>query len=379
MMDQGRSESEVLDDLSLRKLKDIPFSGGRILGSMCTSPHPIALKAHVMFHESNLGNPGLCPGTSCLETDVISMLGDMMGLNDPYGRVLSGGTEANITAMYMAKKMTGLSKVVFSKNAHFSVLKAVKLLDMEPVRIGLDDRFRMDMGELEDVMDGSVAMVHSVAGSTELGMVDDIEAIGRIASGVPVHVDAAFGGFVLPFLPPDHLDRAGVRQWDFHVPGVGTIAVDPHKMGLSTIPSGCLLYRDPASLDYLMVDSPYLTSPSSFTLAGTRGSGAVAATWAVMNHLGREGYRNVVCLSMENTEYLSLRMEELGLERVTDPVMNVVAFGHSDPVRIETELRRRGYFISTVRDPPSLRFVVMPHVTREAIDAFIPVLSDVLG
>jgi tyrosine decarboxylase/aspartate 1-decarboxylase len=262
--------------------------------------------------------------------------------------------------MYMAKKKTGRRKVIYAKSAHFSVLKAIKLLDLEPVKIGLDADFRMDLSELEDSLDEHVMMVHAIAGSTELGAVDDISGIARIADGIPVHVDAAFGGFVLPFMDRGHLASTGVGEWDFRVMGVETIAVDPHKMGLSTIPSGCLLYKDPSALDYLRVESPYLTSPSSFTLAGTRGSGAVAATWAVMRHLGREGYRGVVSSCMENTYYLERRLTELHLEKVIEPTMNVLAVRHEDPVTIEAALRKEGYYISTVRDPPALRFVVMP-------------------
>lgn len=378
-MDDDRIErAKIMDALRTMKGKDIAFSEGRILGSMCTAPHPIALDAHMMFHESNLGNPGLCPGTAELEADVIRMLAVLFNGAGLYGKALSGGTEANITAMYMAKKRTGRRKVIFGKSAHFSVLKAVKLLDLEPVRIGLDPDYRMDLSELEDSVDDDVMLVHSIAGTTELGAVDDIAGIARVAQGVPIHVDAAFGGFVLPFMDAEHLSGMGVGEWDFRVQGVGTIAVDPHKMGLSTIPSGCLLYRDPSALDYLRVDSPYLTSPSSFTLAGTRGSGAVAATWAVMKHLGMGGYRDVVRTCMDNTHRLERRLSELGLDRVTEPTMNVLAVHHPDPVSVEVDLRKKGFFISTVRDPPALRFVVMPHVTERAIDAFIPVLEKVL-
>jgi tyrosine decarboxylase/aspartate 1-decarboxylase len=374
----GIDRARVMEDLRRRRSMDVPFSSGRILGSMCTAPHPVALEAHMLFHESNLGNPGLCPGTAEMEKEVISMLSSLYNGPTAYGKVLSGGTEANITAMYMAKKRTGRRKVIFGSSAHFSVLKAVRLLDLEPVRIGLGPDYRMDLSQLEEAMDEDVMMVHAVAGTTELGVVDDVSGIADIAEGVPLHVDGAFGGFVLPFLDTEHLEGMGVGDWDFRVDGVETMAVDPHKMGLSTIPSGCLLYRDQKALDYLKVDSPYLTSPSSFTLAGTRGSGAVAATWAVMRHLGREGYTRVVRTCMDNTYYLMRRLSELDLSPVIRPTMNVLAVRHDDPTSIERRLRDEGYFISTVRDPPALRFVVMPHVTVRAIDDLMPVLERAL-
>jgi len=375
----GAGADEVLSLLDGYKAEDVPFSSGRIMGSMCTAPHPLAVRAHVEFQESNLGNPGLCPGTVRLEKEVIGMIGSVVGMETPNGVVLSGGTEANITAMYLAKCRSGGGKVIFSRNAHFSVLKAVRFLGLEPVMVGLDERFRMDVGELEDAMDDDVAMIHAVAGSTELGAVDDVGAISRAAGGAHVHVDAAFGGFVLPFMPPGHLDRANVGQWDMSVKGVSTMTVDPHKMGLATIPSGCLLYRDESALGSLHVDTPYLTSPTSFTLAGTRGSGAVAGTWAVVRDLGRDGYMRVVSECLDVTAHLRERLEGLGLHPVVEPVMNILAVGHPDPRAVEMELRKDGFYISMVRDPPALRFVVMPHLKRSHIDAFLPYLESSLS
>lgn len=375
----GIPRSDVKRRLESEKARDVTFSSGRIMGSMCTEPHPISVEAHNMFRESNLGNPGLYPGTAYLEDEVIRIMGDLLGMDDPKGHVLSGGTEANITALYMAKKIVGKKKVIFPRSAHFSVLKAVKLLDLEPVVIGLDERYRMSLQELEDALDDNVTMVFTVAGSTELGMVDPIEKIAGIIGDVPLHVDAAFGGFVLPFLKELDMLPDWVGRWDFSVGSVTSMTVDPHKMGLSTIPAGCLLYRDPFSLQKLSVDSPYLTSKNAYTLAGTRDSGSVAGSYAVMKHLGMEGYSQVVKRCMENTRYLMGRLAEMGLSPVIEPLMNIVVVHHDDPFKVESGLKKIGWNISLMRDPPALRFVIMPHVTRESIDEFLPHLEDVLG
>ncbi|MGA1821057.1 MAG: tyrosine decarboxylase MfnA [Thermoplasmatota archaeon] len=378
MEKNGIPLSDVKRRLEAEKVRDVTFSSGRIMGSMCTEPHPISVEAHNMFRESNLGNPGLYPGTAYLEEEVIRILGNLLGMSDPRGHVLSGGTEANITALYMAKKITGKKKVIFPKSAHFSVLKAVNLLDLEPVVIGLDERYRMSIDELRGSIDDDVTMVFAVAGSTELGMVDPIERISDVAVDIPLHVDAAFGGFVLPFLGEMGMLPEWVGRWDFSVRSVTSMTIDPHKMGLSTIPAGCLLYRDPFSLQKLSVDSPYLTSKNAYTLAGTRDSGSVAGSYAVMKHLGIEGYNQVVMKCMENTHYLKTRLIELDLTPVIEPLMNIVVVHHDDPFKVESELKKIGWNISLMRDPPALRFVVMPHVTRETIDEFIPCLERVL-
>ena len=104
-----------------------------------------------------------------------------------------------------------------------------------------------------------------VSRDTEYGMIDPIEALAKIAyqHDIFLHRDAAFGGMVIPFLEKP-------IPFDFALPGVTTIAVDPHKMGMSTIPAGVLLTREPDMLDTLNIDTPYLTVKKEFTLAGTR-------------------------------------------------------------------------------------------------------------
>ena len=375
MEDDGMDFDEVIKHLVEARDADISFGSGRILGSMCTAPHPIAVRAHNLFMEANLGNPGLYPGTASLEREVVSMLGELLHLERPEGHILSGGTEANITAMHMAVNRTGKRKILYPRSAHFSVLKGIKLLDLDGVPVDLDNSYRMDTRSLEDSMGEDVAMVFTVAGSTELGMVDPLERIASICGDVPLHVDAAFGGFVLPSLADMGMLPDWVGRWDFSLQGITSISMDPHKMGLATIPAGCLLFRDMDGLTDLFVESPYLTSPRAYTLAGTRASGAVAGVYAVMRHLGKSGYRTIVRRSMETTGYLRDRLAELSLEQVVEPLMNVLAVHHSDPDRVLSLLRKRGWFISKVCDPPALRFVVMPHVTRETVDLFIPVLE----
>ena len=96
-------------------------------------------------------------------------------------------------------------------------------------------------------------------------MVDPITDLAKIAVQHEIffHVDAAFGGMVIPFLDDP-------IPFDFALPGVTSIAVDPHKMGMSTIPCGCLLTRDYEILNTLNIDTPYLTVKQGSTLGGTR-------------------------------------------------------------------------------------------------------------
>jgi tyrosine decarboxylase/aspartate 1-decarboxylase len=113
------------------------------------------------------------------------------------------------------------------------------------------------------------------------------------------------------------------------------------------------------------------------TLSGTKGSAAVAATYAVLQHLGREGFKEIVNLCMNNTNYLVSRMEELGLEVVIKPIMNVVGVKMHHPAKVQQKLAKLNWFVSKGRFPNCIRFVLMPHVTRAAIDEFLPAFEKV--
>lgn len=378
MDEKGRSTEDVMDHIMEFFEKDVQFSSGRIFGSMCTSPLPIARKVNDLFHESNLGNPGLYPGTFEMEQHLVRELGEMLHLKNAKGHVLSGGTEANITAIFRAKKITGGKKVLFPRSAHFSVMKAVKLMDLDPVIVDTDERFRMSVQGMDDLLGDDVACIFCIAGSTEFGAIDPIDRISKMSGDIPVHVDAAFGGYVIPFLSELGMAPDDLPPWDFENDGVNTLSLDPHKMGGSTIPAGCLIFRKDFPMDQLNVNSPYLTSSEAYTLAGTRDSGALAGAYAAMLELGREGYREMVRSCMENTRYLIRSVKEIGLEPVIDPVMNIATFHHDEPRKVQLAMQSEGFYISRIEDPPSLRFVVMPHVTKDAIDRMVPVLDKVI-
>ncbi|HID71543.1 MAG TPA: tyrosine decarboxylase MfnA [Thermoplasmata archaeon] len=373
---KGISEEELLKELEEFLKMDTSFSEGKILNSMCTEPHPIAKKAHALFINANLGNPGLYKGTAEMERRVVSFLAQLLHGEKVEGHILSGGTESNITAIYTARNLTGKKEVIFAESAHFSVSKALNFLAMKGQVLPLDENYLFSVEALKEVITKKTALVFCVAGTTELGLVDPVDEICAVASdyGVPVHVDAAFGGFVLPFL--ENEERP---VFDFRNEGVFSISVDPHKMGLSTIPSGALLMRDKKYLKKGAVDSPYLTHTKSYTILGTRSSAAVAATYAVMRHLGLEGYKKIVERCMENTKFLAEKVRSLGYELVVEPVTNLVCIRLKNLERVKKRLEEMGWKLSVARHPPSLRLVIMPHVRREMLVQFLEDFEAVAG
>ena len=352
---------------------DLHFKSGRILGSMCTAPHPIGIKAHNMFIESNLGNAGLYPGTQQLERLVIDDLNKLLHNPSGCGRVVGGGTEANITALWIAKKFWKRSEIIVPRSRHFSIDKAIDILHLDAKMVDLDDQFKVDTAEVERLVSDRTAAVVGIAGTTELGQIDPIKRLSDICQErCTLHVDAAFGGYVIPFLTMLGKD---MPVFDFELPSVSTMTVDPHKMGCSTQPAGALLFRSQEQQDQISIEIPYLTLSKQTTLSGTRNSASVASTWAVMQYLGVDGYKKVVKRCMSNTRYLQRRFTELGFVAVIKPVLNLLAIRMKDCKAMEDALAKEGWRVSKAHNPCSLRFVVMPHVTRKAIDEFMPVFE----
>jgi tyrosine decarboxylase/aspartate 1-decarboxylase len=372
MDEKGQDYERIMEELKRASAKDFHFKDGRILGSMCTEPNAIASEAHRMFLEANLGNPGLYPGTAELENVLIKMLSELLHGHGISGLTVGGGTEANITALWIAKKLSNGKEVIYPKSAHFSLQKAADVLGLNAVEVGLTEELQIDLKEVETNLSENTAAVVCMAGTTEFGVIDPIKELAELCVDTYLHVDAAFGGFVIPFLKDLGYD---MPKFDFEIENVSSISVDPHKMGLATIPSGVLLLKDTEYLEKIAVSSPYLTSPRQASLSGTRCSAGAVSAYVVMKHLGREGYRNVVKDCMETTEYLARRVRELGLELVMEPIMNIIAIKLENPEKVYARLDELGWKASLTRDLKCLRIVVMPHVTKKVVDEFIPDLE----
>ncbi len=371
---RGRPLDEIRARLREARARDTPFASGRILGSMCTAPHPVALEAWRLFEEANLGDPHLVPGARALEEAALGSLGALLRA-PPGGRgvFVTGGSEANLTAVLLALRKRGGREVVLPESAHFSFDKACSWLGLRQVTARVKADGTVDVDDVAERLGPQTACVVGIAGTTELGAVDDVPALGRVCAeaGVPLHVDAAWGGFVIPFAR-----RLGRRlpEFDLAVPGVTTLGVDPHKMGLAPIPSGVLFARDARDFEPLAVPSPYVSVERQPTLQGTRNGAAPAATWAVMEHLGIEGYTQVVRQCLAVTDRLAKGLEAAGFPPAIPPPLSIVVFRVADPAQARARLREKGWLLSLAPLTGGLKVVVGPHVTAEAVDAFLEVL-----
>ena len=300
MQPKGLSRKTVLAELKKIRKLDQCYDDGKILCSMCTKPHPLAEKAYQMFFGSNLGDPGIFQGSVKLEKEAVQDLATLLHGKNAVGFLVSGGTEANLIALLASRNIAKViqPEVVLPESAHFSFTKICNLLNLKPVYARLDSSFRVDHSDLEKCINKNTVAIVGTAGTAELGVIDPIEELSEVAMrhNVYLHVDAAFGGLVIPFL------ASSKPNFDFNLKNVQSITVDPHKMGMAVLPAGGIFFRDAKMLDYVKTETPYLTDQVQYTFVVTRSGAPAASAWAVFKSLGTEGFQKIVDNCMKNTK-----------------------------------------------------------------------------
>jgi len=371
-----QKEKEILDELLDFQKKDLSFKSGHIIGSMCGLPHPIAQKAYQLFLATNLGDPNIFKGTREIEKRFIFFIQNL--LNAPPsagGLIVSGGTEGNITAMWVAKQLSHNQEIIIPASAHFSFQKIATLMDMKLKLIPLTKEFHMDASQVKKKISAGTAAIVGIAGSTDLGVIDPIREIGDLCEEehIFLHVDAAYGGFIIPFLQElgYHLPR-----FDFTVNGVSSICLDAHKMGYAAIPLGTLVIRDSSWLDEISVESRCVSSEKQAGILGTRSGGPVAAAYAVTQYLGKKGYQDIMQQCMELTEYTKKQIQEIGLPLVYEnPPLNILAIKLNHLDDIDEQLTTHGWKVNKMNHLSAIRLVLKPSITKSIIDKFIPQLQ----
>lgn len=381
MIREGSSEEQILDDLKTILEKDTNFSSGKILGSMCTEPHEFAKIIFNKYIEKNIGDPGLLPGTEKIEKDCIKIIGGLLNNGNAVGNVVSGGTESNILALLHSRNLHNVTypEIIVPENVHHSFHKAANMLGLKLISVSYSD-LKSDPTIIEEKINTNTIMVVGTAGTTDLGLIDPIDELSSICMkhGIDLHVDASFGGFVIPFLNELGYDKP---KFDFSLDAVTSITIDPHKMGMAPIPSSCILFRSIDNVSNLHENVDYLAGgkPPRSTILGTSNGASIISLWAVMHLLGLEGYKKVIQQCMINTEYIYQKLDSMpNIQVIQKPSMNIIGFRDKFNKLDELldSLLNEGWRLS--KFPNHIRLVVMPHISRGHADNFILALSNTL-
>jgi glutamate/tyrosine decarboxylase-like PLP-dependent enzyme len=373
----GREASELQTELEARRAGDADWREGRTWSLVYHGGEDLEAvrdDAYERFAAENALNPLAFPSVLGFENEVVGMVAEMMHGETAVGNVTSGGTESIFLATYTARERARRRgpdlqnpTVVYPETAHPAWAKAAHYLDMDTVVTPTDEAWRADPEAMaEAVTDDTVLLVAS-APSYPHGVVDPVEDVAAIAAdhGIPCHVDACIGGFVLPFL--DELGAGHeIPPYDFSVPGVTSMSVDPHKYGYTAKGVSVLLHRDKSHRrDQYYADDDW---PGGIYVApnvqGTRPAGPIAAAWAVMKFVGRDGYHTLVEEAMDATETIADAIAEMNaLAVVGDPDMTLLGIESVDPDvsawTVQRELSERGWELERQQRPESMHLSVM--------------------
>ena len=343
------------------------------------------------------------PQTAEFERRCVNMIGRLWhapGKDDVTGCSTTGSSEAAMLGglalkwlwrqrMQAAGRPTDRPNLVLGVNVQVCWDKFCRYWDVEPRLVPMEgDRFHLTADEAVAHCDENTIGVVAVLGSTFDGSYEPVAeicaALDALAAGggpdIPVHVDAASGGFVAPFVQPE-------LEWDFALPRVHSINASGHKYGLVYPGVGWAIWRDEAALPRdLVFDVNYLGgSMPTFALNFSRPGSEVLAQYFMFLSLGRHGYEGVQRASSRIAQHIAKEISHIGPYRmITDgSALPVVAFALKPEVKnytvfdVSARLREFGWLVPAYTFPENrqdlsvLRVVVRAGLTNDMADLFL--------
>ena len=336
------------------------------------------------------------PQTEEVHRRVVSMIGRLFHApahERPTGTATIGSSEAIMLAMLAHKRSWQRRRerdgepaekpnMVIGADVHTCWGKFARYFEVEARVIPMEeDRFTISAEQVEPLIDERTIGVAGLLGTTFTGQQDDLGSIDELLTRlesekgwrVPLHIDAASGGFIAPFARPE-------QEWDFRLSSVRSINVSNHKFGLVYPGMGTVVFRDASDLpeelvfhiNYLGGDMP------NYSLNFSRPSSSVILQYFAFLRLGVEGYREIVKTMLSNAVALAGKLQEIdGLSLISDgSEFPIVALRAEDPERTDlTELshrlRERGWIVPAYTLPPNaehvtvLRMVVKENFSRD--------------
>ena len=287
----GRSPRDeiarVLAATAERLQDNFPYFHPLYAGQMLKPPHPVARVAYALAQWINPNNHALDGGraSSAMEKEAVAQIAQMFGWQKHLGHLTSGGTMANLEALWIAGQLAPGKTILASDQAHYTHHRISGVLKLSFESVPADSRGRMNVRALKDrLSQGGVGTVVATMGTTATGSVDPLFEILELQKefGFRIHADAAYGGY---FSLVDNLDVDARRAFD-EIARVDSIVIDPHKHGLQPYGCGCILFRDSQIGSLYKHDSPYTYFSSNelhlgeISLECSRAGAAAVALWA---------------------------------------------------------------------------------------------------
>jgi tyrosine decarboxylase/aspartate 1-decarboxylase len=364
-------DSEVFyDDAPF--LKNAPY-----MSAMIANPN------HIGCHTLNESESAF-EGTHKIEVDLIDLCSKQIfdGQDENYdGYVASGGTEANIQAIWILKRYYEQDfkakndeiALVYSQDSHYSMPKAASLLSLQTITLEVDETTRIIknstlLKQINSAKKQGVKyfIVIMNMGTTMFGSVDDIDDVSNSLDTLNVnyrmHIDAAFGGFIYPF-------NAKKSSFTFQNPNIISFALDGHKMLQSPYGTGIYLSRK-GFMDYALTEEANYVKGKDYTLVGSRSGANAIAVWMIMRTYGSDGWKAKIMKLLSKTDRLCGQLDEEGIEYFRNPKMNIVTIKSK---YINKTVAKKYMLVPDVHEeePNWYKIVIMEHVKQGLLDNFI--------
>ncbi len=352
-------------------LKEAPF-----LSAMIANPN------HIGCHTLNESEAAF-EGTQKIEAELIDICAKQIfaGKDESYdGYVASGGTEANIQAIwvlkrYFEKEFEAKSSeicLVYTEDAHYSMPKGASLLSLDSLVLNVDKESRQitssAIERFEEARNNGKKHFIIVLnmGTTMFGSVDNIDPITQWADELDlsykIHIDGAFGGYIYPFSDPN-------SKLTFNHPKINSFTLDGHKMLQSPYGTGIYLTRK-GFIEYALTEEANYVKGKDYTLVGSRSGANAIAVWMIMRTYGSEGWKMKIKKLLEKTNRLCDQLSDMGIEYYRNPSMNIVTIKSN---YVDPKVAKDYMLVPDTHDenPNWFKIVVMDHVTQGQLDRFL--------
>jgi glutamate/tyrosine decarboxylase-like PLP-dependent enzyme len=278
----------VLLEVAERMQDNFPYAHPFYVGQMLQPPHPVARLAYMLSMWVNPNNHALDGGraSSAMEREAVAEIAGMFGWSTHLGHLCSGGTVANLEALWIAHRLHPQGRTLANAQAHYTHERICgEVLQIPFGKVEPDAEGRMSVAALERELEaGDVATVVVTMGTSSEGKVDPLPEILKLRERYRfrIHADGAYGGY---YVLADNL-AADVRAAFEALSEVDSIVIDPHKRGLQPYGCGCVIFKDPGVGRFYNHDSPYTYFSShehhlgEITLECSRAGASAVALWA---------------------------------------------------------------------------------------------------
>lgn len=362
---------DVLQETATRLRANYPYFHPLYAGQMLKPPHPIAWAAYALAMWINPNNHALDGGraSSQMEIEAIQALAAMFGWASHLGHLTSGGTFANLEALWIAGQLHPHKIILASDQAHYTHQRICGVLKLPFAPVLTDGRGRMRLDALEArLQQGNVGTVVVTMGTTAVGAIDLLPEILALRDrySFRIHVDAAYGGY---FTLVSNLDSDAAAAFAA-LPAVDSIVIDPHKHGLQPYGCGCVLFQDPSVGRFYKHDSPYTYFTSDqlhlgeITLECSRAGASAVALWATQRVLplarGGEFARMLTSSRLAALElYRRLKTSAMFVAPIC-PQLDIIVWAVRGATVEESSARARAVFDAAARRDLHLALVYLP-------------------